>query len=234
MKAGMANIFRYKSLPPKAYIGLSGHKAIGWYYANELELNGDFFNKTYEGTLDTLIGSDYNKLQFYAKDAEIEKGKLTHANIDVFYWRLISQFWAVKGGVNYVYRPAATPYLQPGIGIEGLMPYFIQTDVRAYLHDGSAKLDVELARNTQITHRIFLRLSVDGILATKTVAKDEIGSGLNSLQWIVQPYYQLNPNVAIYFQYQNTHYYGALRNVFSSEGEATKENRYSLGVSFLF
>lgn len=234
MKAGMANIFRYKDTPKKAFIGLSGHKTIGWYYANELELSGDFIHHTYEGSLDTLIGSDYNKLQLYSKDAEVENGKVTHANMDVFYWRLISQFWAVKGGLNYVYRPAATPYIQPGIGIEGLMPYFIQTDVRTYLHDGSAKLDIQLARNTQITHRVFLRLSADSILATKTIAKDEIGSGLNSLQWTIQPYYQLNPNVALYFQYQNTNYYGALRKILSDEGESTKDNTYSLGISFLF
>ncbi|GJM07670.1 MAG: hypothetical protein DHS20C10_14040 [marine bacterium B5-7] len=234
MKAGMANIFRYEETPKKELIGLSGNKKIAWYTANELELSGDFAHQTYEGTLHTLIGSDYNKLQLYSKDAEIDSGKLTDANIDIFYWRLINQFWAVKGGVNYVYRPAATPYVQPGIGIEGLMPYFIKTDLRSYLHDGSAKLDVQLTRDTQITHRIFLELSAEGIFATKTIEKDEIGSGLNSLQWTIQPYYQVNPNVALFIQYQNTENYGTLKTTLSNEGESTQENTYSIGASFLF
>lgn len=234
MKAGMANIFRYEGNSVKDFTGLSGHKAINWYYANLLELNRDFIHHTYEGTLNTLVGSDYNKLQLYSEDTEIKNGKVVNANIDVFYWRLISQFWAIKGGLNYVYRPAITPYIQPGIGIEGLMPYFIQTDVRAYLHDGSTKLDIELARDTQVTHRIFFRLALESIFATKTIVKDELGSGLNSVQWTMQPYYQLTSNVALYLQYQHTNYYGSLRRVLVNDGEATQENRYSLGISFLF
>ena len=234
MKAGMANIFRYEETPKKAFAGLSGHKAIGWYYANDLELSGDFIHHTYEGSLDTLIGSDYNKLQIFAKDAEVENGKLKNANVDVFYWRLVSQFWALKGGVNYVYRPAGTPYVQPGIGIEGLLPYFIQTDIRAYYHDGSAKLDIDLSRNTQITHRFFIKTGVEAILASKTVGEDEIGSGVNSLQWTIQPSYRINPNLALYLQYQHTGYYGATKRLLQDDNEDTIENRYSIGIELLF
>lgn len=57
-----------------------------------------------------------------------------------------------KGGVNYFYRPAKKPYWQPGIGIEGLMPYFIDTNVRLYFHRGSLKLDTILSRDTQLTN----------------------------------------------------------------------------------
>ena len=36
----------------------------------------------------------------------MNKGKVENADMDIFYWHLISQFWAIKGGVNYFYRPA--------------------------------------------------------------------------------------------------------------------------------
>lgn len=234
MKAGMANIFRYKDTLKQDFAGLAGHKAIGWYYANELELSGDFIHHSYEASLDTLIGSDYNKLQFYSDDFEVENGKIKDANIDVFYWRLISQFWAIKGGLNYVYRPAATPYIQPGIGIEGLMPYFIQTDVRAYLHDGSSKLDIELTRSTQITHHIFFKLALESIFATKTITQDEIGSGLNSLEWTIQPYYRFTPNISLFLRYQRTDYYSSLQRILANNGESTSDNTYSVGISLLF
>ena len=115
----------------------------------------------------------------------LNKGKVENADIDIFYWHLINQFWAIKGGVNYVYRPAKTPYWQPGIGIEGLMPYFIDTDVRGYYYSGSAKLDVELSRDTQITNNFFIRAGIRSILASKTVPQAEIGSGLNQMQHYV-------------------------------------------------
>ena len=58
----------------------------------------------------------------------------TLLDIDVFYWHLLNQFWVVKGGTNYFYRPSQTPYWQPGIGFEGLMYYFISNNSRFYYH----------------------------------------------------------------------------------------------------
>lgn len=234
MKAGMANIFRYVETPKKEFSSLSGHKKADWFNTKQLDLSIDPLDNSYEGTLNVLMGTDFHKLQLRSKDIDFEDGRLTHANVDIFYWRMINQFWAIEGGINYVYRPSSSPYLQPGVGLEGLMPYFIEADLRAYLHKGNAKFDIELSRNTQFTHKFFLKLSIDSILATKTNVMDEIGSGLNSLKWSIQPLYQVGPHLAWYIQYQRTNYYGRLRNIIASEGRPTFENTYSVGVSLLF
>ncbi len=205
----------------------------GFYAANFLDMNADFNNKqeiTYRG----LFGGDYNKLELFTNEAELNKGTLENADIDIFYWHLLNQFWAIKGGANYVYRPAHTPYWQPGIGIEGLMPYFIATNVRSYYHDGSAKLDIELSRDTQITHNFFINLDFRSILASKTVAQDEVGSGLNEFQWAVRPYYQINPTLSVYIEYQDTKYYAAFKHLLQQEDRATHENTLSVGLSLLF
>jgi uncharacterized protein involved in copper resistance len=165
---------------------------------------------------------------------EIDKGSITNANLDVFYWHAISPFWALKGGINYVYRPAISPYFQPGIGIEGLMPYFIDTDIRAYYHKGSTKLDLDIARDTQIATNFFLRTEVEGFLASKTVSQDLLGSGMSELQFTVRPYYQVNPNLAVYLQYQHTGNYGRTRQLLQETNLPSSENNYSLGVSLLF
>lgn len=256
MKAGMANIFRYQenevmnedmshvmpvadSTPtPKQQAAtiepyLPGHKQVPWYYSQELEISGDIENEIYQGTVATLIGSDINKLQLNMEDAEINHGTVDEANIDLFGWRLVDQFWAVKGGINYTYRPASTPYFQPGVGIEGLMPYFIQTDLRTYYHNGSTKLDVSLARDTQLTNRFYLRAALESIFATKTVDEDEIGSGLNSLEWTLRPYYQVTSNFSLYWQYQYTHNYSSLKRLQEDSGEPTTESIYSIGFSWL-
>lgn len=75
----------------------------------------------------------------------------------------------------------------PGIGVEGLMPYFIATNTRGYYHGGSAKLDIELARDTQITNNFLIRAGVRSILASKTVTQAAIGSGLNQMRYVVRP-----------------------------------------------
>ena len=104
---------------------------MGMYFANFLDLGEDPFHNAQKWTFKGLYGSDYNKLELFSEDGEVRKGKVEEADLDIFYWRLISQFWAIKGGINYFYRPAQKPYWQPGIGIEGLMPYFIDTNIRS-------------------------------------------------------------------------------------------------------
>lgn len=235
MKAGMANILRYQTPKgQKAPNYLPGDKKINWYSTNIIDLNGDFYNHVYQMTFSSLTGSDDNKLQLFMNQAEINDGSVDSADMDVFYFRPISQFWAVKGGVNYFYRPAVRGYLQPGLGIEGLAPFFIQTNLRSYYHDGSLKLDAELTRATQLTNNFFISLGIRGFFASKTVANDEVGNGLNYTEFTVRPFYRLTPRLSLYFQYENTHYYGSLKRILIDDNQATTTDFYSVGFTMLF
>ena len=202
--------------------------------ASYFELGLDPFNSTQKGGFKSLIGYDYNKFEINSNDFELTKGIVEDANVDLFYWHLISQFWAIKGGANYTYRPAKTPYWQPGIGIEGLLPYFIDTDARLYAHDGSYKFDLQLSRDTQITNRFFVRTGLEAILATKTIANDNIGSGLNQMQYTIRPYYQLNPSWAIYTEFNYSYDYGALANIDAESGQSNHSALLLFGASVLF
>lgn len=204
------------------------------YRATYLELENDFFNNVQGLTFKTLLGYDYNKLELYTEDAELSQGSVEYADLDIFYWHLISEFWAIKGGVNYMYRPAITPYWQPGIGIEGLMPYFIDTNVRTYYHSGSVKFDIQLSRDSQIADNFFIRTGVRGILATKTVEQDEVGSGLDEMRFILRPYYRLRPGLSAFFEYEYQVNYGATRSIRSNLGDSYSQNTYSIGLAFLF
>ncbi|MBA2655302.1 MAG: multicopper oxidase domain-containing protein [Gammaproteobacteria bacterium] len=205
----------------------------GFYMASLLDVGEDPYHNVQEVTFKGLYGGDYNKLELYTDDAELKEGKVENADIDIFYWHLISQFWAVKGGVNYFYRPGG-PYWQPGIGIEGLMPYFIDTNVRIYCHEGSIKFDIELQRDTQITNNFFIRTGIRGISATKTVAEDELGSGLNQMRYTIRPYYRLMPGLNIFVEYEHDDDYGAFKSIQRKQGESTTEDTLTFGLSVLF
>jgi uncharacterized protein involved in copper resistance len=209
------------------------HEDSFW-YASDLEVGADFFNNTQIVTFKGLYGPDYNKLELFMNDAEMEHGSVSNADLDIFYWRLISQFWAVKGGINYFYRPATTPYWQPGIGIEGLMPFFIDTDLRVYRYAGSTKFDIELQRDTQITNNFFVELGIRSVLATKTINNANIGSGLNIMYYTLHPHYRLAPGWDVFAEYEHQHDYGAYKNIQAGNGDATVENTYSLGLEVLF
>ncbi|HCC3243577.1 TPA: multicopper oxidase domain-containing protein [Legionella pneumophila] len=210
----------------------AGHHQ-GFYRASYIELGEDPFHNAQEMTFRGYYGTDYNKLQLYTEDAEIYKGTVENADIDVFYWHLISQFWAIKGGVNYFYRPGG-PYWQPGIGIEGLMPWYIDTNIRTYYRDGSVKFDIQLARANQLTNNFFFLTGIRSILATHTVVKNEIGNGLNQMRYILRPYYRLKPGLSIFTEYEHDVEYGALKRILQSQGEPTTQDTITLGVAVLF
>lgn len=206
----------------------------GFWLSTFLDMGADPFHNAQRLTYKGLYGPDYNKLELFTNDAEMKKGVVENADMDIFYWHLISQFWAVKGGVNYFYRPANTPYWQPGVGIEGVMPYFIDTNIRVYTYSGSAKLDAEFSRDSQITNNFFIRAGIRGILTSKTVTRAEIGSGLNQMRYIVRPYYRLAPGLNIFAEYEHEQGYGSYRNILINNGESPIENTLTFGLTVLF
>ncbi len=204
------------------------------WFATFLDIGTTLTTNIQQITFKGLYGSDYNKLELFIDDAEIKKGTVENADIDIFYWHLLDQFWAIKGGINYFYRPAQTPYWQPGIGIEGLMPYFIETNIRSYFHSGSAKLDIELSRDTQITNNFFIRAAVRSILASKTVTKDNIGSGLNEMRYTIRPYYRLMPGLNLFAEFEKDNAYGPYKNILINNNESSTQNTLTFGLSMLF
>ena len=170
----------------------------------------------------------------FANDAEIKKGTVENADMDIFYWHLIDQFWAIKGGVNYFYRPASSPYWLPGIGIDGLMPYFIDTDVRGYTYGVSAKLDAEFSRDSQMTNNFFIRAGLRGIFASKSIPQAEIGNGLNQMRYIIRPYYRLMPGLNLFTEYEHQQNYGSFKNQQINDGESAIQNTVTFGLSMIF
>ena len=207
---------------------------MGIWSSTLLDVGADPFNNTQRLTFKGLYGPDYNKLQLLMNDAEIFKGRVENADLNIFYWHLISQFWAVKAGASYFYRPAQTPYWQPGIGIEGLMPYFIDTDIRSYYHNGSTKLDIELSRDTQITNNFFIRAGIRSILASKSVTQDEVGASVNQMRYIVRPFYRLMSGLNIFAEYEHEQDYGAFKTMQIKSGDTTVQNTITFGLTWLF
>lgn len=205
-----------------------------WYYSSFVDIGINPSSNLQKFTFKGLYGPDYNKLELFINDAEISKGKIENADLDIFYWHLLGEFWALKAGVNYFYRPAVTPYWQPGIGLEGIMPYFIDTDLRAYYYEGSAKFDLEFSRDTQLTNNFFLGLGIRSILASKTVANASLGSGLNQMRYIVRPFYRIKPGLDIFVEYEYERAYGDFNRLQLQAGEATVQNTITLGLACVF
>lgn len=226
MMSGMSRVFQYSTMENRSAHPMAHPSRL--FQASFIDLGQDVFNNLQKITFKSYWGSDYNKLELYSEDAEIEKGVLQSGDIDIFYWRLLSEFWAIKGGANYFYRPAERGYWQPGIGLEGLMPFYINTDIRAYYHDGSSKLDIQLSRDSQITNKFFIRTGIRSILATRTVPEDGVNGGLNQMRYIIRPYYQFRPDLAVFTEFEHQSNFGVVSDLLGSS-----ENTLTVGVALL-
>lgn len=201
--------------------------------ANFIEFGTDFEKNRQTLTYQGLYGYDFNKIQVFINDAEMNKGSVENADTDIFYWHLINQFWALKAGANYFYRPAQTPYWQPGFGFEGLMYYFIANNSRFYYHKGAWKADIEFSRNTQLTDNLFFGLSARATAATKTIAEDQIGNGLNQTWLTLGPSYRIKPGISVFMEYEYVKYFGSLKKIRSNIGEASTENSLFFGIRLI-
>jgi len=168
------------------------------------------------------------------EDAEIKSGAVENADLDIFYWHVLNEFQAIKGGINYYYRPARHPYWQPGIGAEGQMPYFIDTNLRIYTHAGSTKLDLILSRENQLLNNFFVRTQIRGIFATATAREDFVGSGVNEWQFTLMPYYRLAPGLSVFAKYEYQMNEGVTQNLLKNTGESTAGSTISAGATVLF
>lgn len=249
MMAGMAQVFRYSTFledykksqaqkpcpePEPDFVKHPIAHRAHMHQTSFIDMGYDPYHNVQKGNLNVLMGWDKHKLQLYSEDAEIRKGKVESADLDINYWYLLSQFWAIKGGANYFYKPSHRPYWQPTVGVEGLFPYFIYSNLRTYLHGGSVKFDLQLSRDTQLFHNIYLRTGLRGVLATHAVKKDQIGRGLNYIEYIVRPYITLTPRVAFFTEFDFTQDYGNLKKILRKEGKSTNETVLMGGVSLLF
>ena len=111
------------------------------------------------------------------------------------------------------------------------MPYFIDTNLRAYLHEGSVKFDLQLSRDIQLTNNFFITPGIRSIAASKTVKDDEIGSGLNEMEYSVTPFYHIAPGISLFAEYTHERDHGRLKRIHRKEGESTRDDTLSFGIS---
>lgn len=237
MMSGMARVFRYttpleadQETSPLLKHPIGHHQHIQ--YAAFLDVGYDPHHNVQKGSLNILMGYDKHKLQIYSEDAELRKGKVENADLDIFYWHLINDFLMVKLGANYAYRPAHHRW-QPGIGVEGLFPYFIYTYLRTYLHHKTVKFDLQVSRDTQLAHNFYIKTGLRSVFATRTIQRDQLARGLNYIEYIVRPYITFTPRISFYTEFNFTRNYSTLKRLLHKEGKSTKERLLLVGVSLL-
>lgn len=191
------------------------------------------------GDGDTLLwdvegwyGGDYNKLWLELDAEGPDDESPERAELSVLYDRAFSPFWSWRAGVRYDVRARGRPDIGYAVvGLQGLAPYWFETDVALYLsEDGDLGLHMELEHDIRLTQRLILQPRVEVELRADDVPELGVGSGLSSSGLGLRLRYEIAREFAPYIGLRRERLHGDSRDFAHAAGESSSRTSLVLGI----
>lgn len=198
-----------------------GHEELAWDF--QAWYGGDV-NRVY-------LKSEGENVQGDGKDAEFE-------SLELLYSRLIADFWELQGGVGYQGGVFSDDHAERGygvIGLQGVMPYGIETDLALQVSDeGDVSASLEGEYDLRLTQRLYLQPRTEIAVAASEAEAFGVGEGLNSVRVGMRLGYEVSrrfaPYVGAYWQKQ----YGDTADIARHHGDPTEDTGGVAGVRLMF
>ena len=186
--------------------------------------------------LDGWVGGDTNKL-WLKSEGELADSKTEQAEVWALYSRKASTFWDTQIGVRQDLQTSgggrAHTYL--AAGVNGLAPYFFETEAHVFLRDDGA-LSARLRQENEIllTNRLIFRPRLEVNLNSRADPRNGLGTGLTDASLGLQARYEFTRGFAPYvdLKYQKT--FGQTKNFARLRGEKPDTTTLSAGIRWLF
>lgn len=150
---------------------------------------------------DGWLGSDYDKL-WLKSEGELDQGDASKLETWALYSRNVATYWDVQGGIRYDNEPRPTAYAV--FGVQGLAPYFFETEAHVFLSNrGNLSARLRQENDFLITQRLILQPYVETTLYAQNDRDQEIGNGYGNAEFGLQTRYEFTRKFA---PYVNMHY----------------------------
>jgi len=181
---------------------------------------------------DGWIGGDYNKL-WLKSEGEAVDGKTEQAEFWAMYSRNVATFWDAQVGVRYDEQPESTGYLVAGV--EGLAPYFFETEAHLFVSDeGDVSARLRQENDFLVTQRLILQPYLEANFYTQDVAEQEVGSGLANTEIGLQTRYEITRKFAPYIDLRYESKFGETSSIAKRNGEDNDDLIASIGIRLMF
>lgn len=177
-----------------------------------------------------------DSLQRFGLETEGERSDSVteEANAELLYRRAVAPFWDIKLGWRHDFQPDPQRDWF-AFGIDGLVPYGIDSEAMLYLgDDGRALLDLKLGYELLLTQRLSLEPDIELSAASATDDQTETGSGFNSVEASLRLRYAVTRKFAPYIGVVWERAYGDSADFIDVEGGDTELTRWTAGISFWF
>jgi copper resistance protein B len=182
--------------------------------------------------LDGWVGTDENKL-WLKSEGEHKDGNVEDAEFWALYSRNIATFWDVQAGVRYDAEPTSTAYAV--LGINGLAPYWFETEVHLFISDkGDVSARLREENDFLITQKIILQPYAEINLFAQDVPERDIGAGVSDGQIGLQTRYEFTRKFAPYVDVHYGRKFGETSSIAKSNGEDNEELIGNIGLRLMF
>lgn len=178
------------------------------------------------------VGTDENKL-WLKSEGENEDHTTEKAELWAMYSRNVHDFWDFQAGIRHDFQSESTSYAV--VGINGLAPYFFETEAHLFLSDdGDVSARIRQENEFLLTQRLILEPYAEIKLFAQDVPNQHIGAGLSSGEIGLQTRYEITRKFAPYVDFRYERKFGETSSIAKDEGEDNDDLIAALGIRVMF
>ena len=149
---------------------------------------------------------------------------------------LTSTLFMEGGAPNFgwtFYAPLSTTYAV--LGVEGLAPYFFETEAHLFISDeGDVSARIRQENDFLLTQKLILQPYIEANLYAQDVPELDIGAGLSDAEFGLQTRYEYTRGFAPYVDVRYERKFGETSSIAKSNGEENDAVIGSIGLKLLF
>ena len=209
------------------------HGSEVWHmFTLEMDYGGGAHGPVASWDLNGWIGTDENKI-WLKSEGENEDGTAEQAEFWAMYSRNVSDLWDFQAGVRYDTQPATTSYLV--LGLEGLAPYFFETEAHLFISDeGDVSARLRQENEFLITQKLILEPYAEINLFAQDVEDQDVGAGLSSGEIGLQTRYEITRKFAPYIDVKYERAFGETSSIAKREDGDNDNFITAVSVRFMF
>ncbi len=183
--------------------------------------------------LEVWYGNDYNKA-WVKVEGERRDGALEAARTELLWDRAFATFWRTQLGIRHDSGEGKSRNWL-AFGVQGLAPYWFETEATAYWRGGSGlALRLNAKYEVLFTSRLILEPEVGANLYSRSDVERGTGSGLSDINLGLRLRYDLTRQIAPYVGVTWSRQFGRTADFTRTRGGDASQTQAVAGVRFWF
>ena len=178
-------------------------------------------------------GYDLEKVVLKSSGERVN-GETESAEFQLLYSKAIDPYWNLQTGIRYDSEPESDKKWVV-LGVEGLAPYFIETDANLYIgEDGQVGVGVGAEYEIMLTQRWVLSPNIEFNLFSKADRLHDTGAGLSDMELGLRLRYEVKREFAPYIGVNWERKFGQTASFTKQSGGDSTDAQLVMGIKAWF